>query len=388
MTKELDYFGESHQILRQVVARFVEREIKPYVDDWEEEGEFPRELYLKAGEIGLLGVCYPEEWSGFEGDIFHEVVVTEELTRCGSGGVAAGLMSHGIALPPILALGTQEQKERFIPPVLRGEKIAALGITEPGGGSDVASIRTRAVRDGDHYVVNGSKTMITSGARADIVTLAVRTGGSGHREVSLLVVETSTPGFSVSKKLRKMGWWASDTAELSLQDVRVPAENLLGSEGAGFYGIMQNFQKERLYLALVANTTATMALEESMKYAQVREAFGRPLVGFQVTRHKLVDMATLVEVSREFTYRVAAKIQAGENMVKEISMAKIFSADICDKVCHAAVQIHGGYGFMREYLVERLYRDSRILSIGGGTTEIMKEIISKMILGVPKDRVD
>jgi acyl-CoA dehydrogenase len=297
-------------------------------------------------------------------------------------------MSHGIALPPILALGTQEQKERFIPPVLRGEKIAALGITEPGGGSDVASIRTRAVRDGDHYVVNGSKTMITSGARADIVTLAVRTGGSGHREVSLLVVETSTPGFSVSKKLRKMGWWASDTAELSLQDVRVPAENLLGSEGAGFYGIMQNFQKERLYLALVANTTATMALEESMKYAQVREAFGRPLVGFQVTRHKLVDMATLVEVSREFTYRVAAKIQAGENMVKEISMAKIFSADICDKVCHAAVQIHGGYGFMREYLVERLYRDSRILSIGGGTTEIMKEIISKMILGVPKDRVD
>ena len=380
MKDSLDYFDESHRMLRQTVARFVEKEIKPFVEEWEEAGEFPRELYRRAGELGILGVGYPEEWGGFESDVFHEVVVTEELTRSGSGGIAAGLMSHSIALPPILALGTPEQKERFIKPVLRGEKIAALGITEPGGGSDVANIRTRAVRDGDHYIVNGSKTMITSGTRADQITLAVRTGGPGYKGVSLLVVETDTPGFSVSKKLRKMGWWASDTGELSFQDVRVPAENLLGGEGSGFYGIMHNFQKERLYLALMANSTAQLALEESIKYARTREAFGRPLTGFQVTRHKLVDMATLVEVSREFTYRVAAKIQAGENMVKEISMAKIFSSEICDKVCHAAVQIHGGYGYMREYPVERLFRDSRILSIGGGTTEIMKEIISKMIL--------
>lgn len=380
MKNGLEYFGESHQILRQTVARFVEREIKPFVDEWEEDGEFPRELYRKAADIGLLGVGYPEEWSGFNGDIFHEVVVTEELTRCGSGGVAAGLMSHAIALPPILALGTQEQKERFVPAVLRGEKVTALGITEPGGGSDVANIRTRAVRDGNHYIVNGSKTMITSGSRADQITLAVRTGGAGHKQISLLVVEAPSPGFSVSKKLKKMGWWASDTAELSFQDVRVPVQNLLGAEGAGFYGIMHNFQKERLYLSLMANTTAQMALEESIKYARVREAFGKNLVGFQVTRHKLVDMATLVEISREFTYRVAAKIGTGENSVKEISMAKIFSAEICDKVCHHAVQIHGGYGYMRECLVERLYRDSRILSIGGGTSEIMKEIISKMIV--------
>ena len=380
MISNTDYFGESHNILRRTVARFVEREITPFVDEWEEAGEFPRELYRKAAEVGLLGVAYPEEWSGFESDIFHEIVVTEELLKCSSGGLAAGLMSHNIALPPILALGNRKQKERFIPPVLSGERIAALGITEPGGGSDVANIRTRAVRDGDSYVVNGSKTMITSGSRADQVTLAVRTGGPGHRGVSLLVVETDTPGFSVSRKLRKMGWWASDTAELILEDVRVPAENLLGEEGAGFYGIMHNFQKERLYLALMANATAQLALDLSIKYAKEREAFGRPIVGFQVTRHKLVDMAILVEVSREFTYRVAAKIQAGENMVKEISMAKIYSADICDKVCHAAVQIHGGYGYMREYVVERLYRDSRILSIGGGTSEIMKEIISKMIL--------
>jgi acyl-CoA dehydrogenase len=380
MISGTDYFGETHHILRQTVSRFVEREIKPYVDGWEEKGEFPRDLYNRAAEVGILGVGYPEEWGGTEADVFHEVVITEELTRSGSGGVAAGLMSLGIALPPILALGTAEQKERFVAPVLRGEKIAALGITEPDGGSDVANIRTRAVRDRDWYIVNGSKTMITSGCRADQVTMAVRTGGAGHKGLSLLVVETNTPGFRVSKKLKKLGWWASDTAELFLEDVKVPAENLLGGEGAGFYGIMHNFQKERLYLAVMANTTAALALEESIRYARLREAFGKPLTGFQVTRHKLVDMATLVEVSREFTYRVASRIQAGENMVKEISMAKIFSADICDRVCHAAVQIHGGYGYMRECLVERLYRDSRILSIGGGTSEIMKEIISRMIL--------
>jgi len=375
-----EYFGESHRIFRQTVERFVEREIKPFVEEWEEAGEFPRDLYAKAGAIGLLGLCYPEEWGGTQADIFHEVVVTEELTRSGSGGVAAGLMSHSIALPPILALGNAEQKQRFIPPVLAGEKVAALAITEPGGGSDVAGLRTRAVRRGDHYVVSGSKTMITSGTRADQVTMAVRTGDPGHKGISLLVVETDTPGFSVSKKLKKMGWWASDTAELALDEVRVPAENLLGQEGAGFYGIMHNFQKERLYLTLMANTTAQMALEESIKYANTREAFGRTLAGFQVTRHKLVDMAILVKVSTEFAYRVAARIQAGEDMVADISMAKVFATDVSDRVCHAGVQIHGGYGYMRECLVERLYRDSRILSIGGGASEVMKEIISKRIL--------
>lgn len=374
-----EYFGESHHILRQTISRFVQKEIKPFVDDWEEAGEFPRDLYGKAASIGLLGVGYPEKWSGFQADVFHQVVLTEELTRSGSGGVVAGLMSHAIALPPILALGTPEQQQRFIPPVLRGEKVAALGITEPSGGSDVAAVRTRAVRDGDHYVVNGSKTMITSGTRADLVTLAVRTGNEGSRGVSLLVVETDTPGFSVSKKLRKMGWWASDTGELALQDVRVPVANLLGQEGAGFYGIMQNFQMERLYLALMANTTAQLALEESLAYAGLREAFGRPIIGFQVTRHKLAEMATLVDISREYTYRAAAGMEAGKDMVKQITMAKIFSTDICHKVCHQAVQIHGGYGLMRECMVERLYRDSRILSIGGGTTEIMKEILSKIL---------
>ena len=380
MTDGLSYFHESHDILRQTVARFVEREVRPYIEEWEEAGEFPREMYRKAGDIGLLGTGYPEEYGGSGGDIFYDVVVAEELTRSTSGGFSAGLMSHGIAIPPIVALGTHKQKQQFVTPVIRGERISALGITEPGGGSDVAAIRTRAVRDGDHYVVNGTKVMITSGCRADQITLAVRTGGEGHKGISLLVVDTNTPGFSVSKKLRKMGWWCSDTGELVFEDVCVPVENLLGEEGMGFYGIMQNFQKERLYLAVMANTTAQLALEESLKYAKVREAFGKPIIGFQVTRHKLVEMAMLVEISKEFTYRVAAKIEVGENCVKEISMAKIFSAEICDKVTSEAVQIHGGYGYMREYVVERLFRDSRILSIGGGTSEIMKEVVSKIIL--------
>ncbi|MBW2139430.1 MAG: acyl-CoA dehydrogenase family protein, partial [Deltaproteobacteria bacterium] len=262
----------------------------------------------------------------------------------------------------------------------RGEKISALGITEPDAGSDVANIKTRAVLTGDHYVVNGSKTYITSGCRANQLTAAVRTGGEGHTGVSLLVIESDCPGYSVSKPLKKMGWWASDTGQIFFEDCRVPVDNLLGQEGKGFYGIMENFQNERLQLAVMANMTAQMALEESIKYARERHAFGRPLVGFQVTRHKLADMATLVEASREFTYRVAAKMNAGLNQVTEISMAKNFACLVSDKVTYDAVQIHGGAGYMREYLVERLYRDNRILSIGGGTHEIMKEIIAKELL--------
>jgi acyl-CoA dehydrogenase len=294
-------------------------------------------------------------------------------------GLAAGIGSHGIALPPIIALGTEEQKKRFVPPVLAGEKIAALAITEPDAGSDVASIRTRAVRDGDTYVVNGAKTFITSGCRADILTTAVRTGGAGYPGISLLVIESNSPGYRVASKIRKMGWNASDTGELVFEDCLVPAANLVGQEGAGFYGIMQNFQKERLSLAVIAHQVAQVAYEESLKYAQTRNAFGKPLTGFQVTRHKLVDMATKVTVAREFNYRVASKMQAGENVVTEVSMAKNFACEVCDQVVYDAVQIHGGYGYAREYLVERLYRDARILSIGGGTTEIMKEIISKTL---------
>ncbi|MEW6439663.1 MAG: acyl-CoA dehydrogenase family protein [bacterium] len=373
------YFDESHNILRQSVRKFVEREVLPHIEKWEDQEEFPRALYRKAADAGLLSLGYPEEFGGTPADVFHVIAFTEEFLRGGSVGLVAGIGSHGIALPPILALGTEEQKRRFIPPVLAGEKIAALGITEPDAGSDVAGIRTRAVRDGDSYIVNGAKTFITSGCRADILTTAVRTGAEGYKGVSLLVIETGTPGFHVAKKIRKMGWNASDTGELVFQDCRVSRANLLGEEGMGFYGIMENFQRERLSLAVMAHQVAQIALEESIRYAQTRQAFGKPLTGFQVTRHKLVDMATKVAVAREFNYRVAARMQAGENVVTEVSMAKNFACEVCDQVVYHAVQIHGGYGYAREYLVERLYRDSRILSIGGGTTEIMKEIISKTL---------
>ncbi|MBF0102837.1 MAG: acyl-CoA dehydrogenase family protein, partial [Desulfobacterales bacterium] len=371
------YFTKAHDLVRKSVREFVSKEIVPYVDDWEEQGEFPKELYKKAAQVGILGTGYPEEYGGTTGDIFFQIVVSEELMRSGSAGFAAGIGSLNIALPPILAFGTAEQKERFVKPVLAGEKIAALAITEPSGGSDVANLQTTAVRSNDEYIVNGSKTFITSGCRADQITCAVRTGPSGAQGISLLVIESSSPGYAVSKKLKKTGWWASDTAQLYFDNCRVPVANLIGEENKGFYAIMHNFQAERLQLAIMANMTAQLALEEALKYAKTREAFGKQMMGFQVTRHKLVDMATLVEVSREFTYRVAAKMDAGINQIKEVSMAKNFACSVSNQVTYEAVQIFGGYGFMRGYLVERLYRDNRVLSIGGGTTEIMKEIISK-----------
>lgn len=299
--------------------------------------------------------------------------------RSTSGGLTASLGSHDISIPPIVRMGTKEQKKKFVEPVLSGEKIAALGITEPGGGSDVANIKTTAVRDGDHYIVNGSKTFITSGIRADQLTTAVRTGPDGAHGISLLIIESDTKGYSTSKPLKKTGWWASDTAEIFFDDCRVPVSNLIGEENQGFYYIMENFQSERLQLCIMANTTAEIALEEAMKYAKEREAFGKTLTGFQVLRHKLVDMATQVEISKEYTYRIAAKIDSGENVIKEISMAKNFACDVCDEVTYEAMQIFGGHGYMRENVVDRLWRDSRILSIGGGTTEIMKEIISKFM---------
>ena len=375
-----EYFSKAHDMVRQSVRDFVKKEILPDIDDWEENGEFPLALYRKAGDVGILGIGYPEELGGTPGDIFFKVAASEELMRSGSGGLVAGLGSLDIAIPPIIRHGSAEQKERLVKPVLTGEKIAALGVTEPGGGSDVARLQTTAVRDGDDYIVNGSKTFITSGCRADQVTCAVRTGEEGAHGISFLVIEKGTPGFSTSNKLRKMGWWASDTAELFFDDCRVPVANRIGAENQGFYIIMENFQAERLSLAVMANMTAQLALEEATRYAREREAFGKPLTGFQVTRHKLADLATLVEVSREYTYRVAARMDAGIDQVKEVSMAKNFACSVSNRVTYEAVQIFGGFGFMRGYLVERLYRDNRVLSIGGGTTEIMNEIISKLLL--------
>ena len=375
-----EYFDPSHQMVRDSVRRFVEREILPDIDKWEEAESFPRELYLKAGAAGILGIGYPEALGGsHEGDLFAKVAASEELMRCGSGGLVAGLGSLDIGLPPIVKWARPDVRDRVVPQVLSGEKISALAVTEPGGGSDVANLQTRAVRDGDFYRVSGSKTFITSGVRADYYTVAVRTGAPGFAGISLLLIEKGTPGFTVGRQLKKMGWWASDTAELFFDDCRVPVGNLIGAENMGFACIMGNFQSERLALALMANMTAQLALEESLKWAREREAFGKPIGKFQVIKHRLAEMATALEVSREFTYRQAAKMAAGQSVIKEISMAKNFATDTSDRITTEAVQILGGLGYMRESLVERLYRDNRILSIGGGTREVMNEIISKQM---------
>ncbi len=376
----VDYFNETHGMVRDTMRRFVSEAVKPHIDAWEEAGGFPREVYQQAGSLGLLGIGHPTEFGGSgEQDVFLKVAASEELMRSGSGGFVASLGSLDIGLPPVWRMGSDELKQRIVPQVLAGEKIIALAITEPSGGSDVANLKTRAVRDGDHYVVNGSKTFITSGARADYYTVAVRTGEAGFGGVSLLLIEKGTPGFTVGRTLKKMGWWASDTAELFFQDCRVPVENLLGPENSGFFTIMANFQAERLSLAIMAYMTAQLALEQCLAYVKERTTFGKPLSKHQVIRHKLAEMATQVNVAREYTYRCAARMQAGESAIAEVSMAKNFATSVSTMVTDEAVQIFGGMGYMRESLVERLYRDNRILSIGGGTHEIMNEIISKQL---------
>lgn len=373
------YFNDTHEQVRQTVRHFVAREILPFVDDWEEAGTFPRELYQKAGATGFFGIGYPTEFGGTGEDVFMKIAATEEMMRCGSSGVCASLGSLDISLPPIVKWGSDEMKQRVVPAVLSGEKICALAVTEPSGGSDVANVKTRAVRDGDDYIVSGSKIYITSGIRADFYVTAVRTGGSGYGGISLLLIERDREGVSTGKPLKKMGWWASDTAEVFFDEVRVPVSNIIGSENAGFLLIMSNFQMERLNLAVMANITSQMALEESLRWAREREAFGKKIGHMAVIRHKLAEMATRLEASREFTYRVGAQIADGIPALKQVSMAKNFATQTSDFVTHEAVQIFGGMGFMRESLVERLYRDNRILSIGGGTYEIMNEVIAKQL---------
>jgi acyl-CoA dehydrogenase len=367
-----------HAQLREQIRRFAQKEIAPFASAWEEAEEFPVELYRKAAGAGLLGISYPEAYGGSGGDLSHALAAAEEMVLTGkSVGVTVGLGSHGIALPPILRCGSEAQRQRFIPPVVRGEKIAALAITEPGGGSDVASLTTRAVRDGDHYIVTGTKMFITSGCRADLVTTAVRTGGPGHGGVSLIVIEKGTPGFTVSKKLAKTGWWASDTAELSFDGCRVPVENLIGDENTGFVPIMLNFASERLFLAGQCVAIAELAYRESITYAQQRRAFGKALTGFQVLRHKLADMASRIAAARALTNEVVQRYLKDEQVTGLAAMAKNTATDMCSFVCDQAVQIHGGYGYMREYVVERLFRDARLYPLGGGTREIMNEIICK-----------
>ncbi|WP_018657933.1 acyl-CoA dehydrogenase family protein [Actinomadura flavalba] len=366
--------------LRALVREFTAREIAPHLDGWERDGALPRELHRKAAETGLLGAGFPEEGGGSGGDPIDALIVAEEIIQAGgSGGVVASLFTHGIAIPHILMSGDKNLIDRFARPVLAGEKIGALGITEPDTGSDVAGIRTTAVRDGDSYVVNGAKMFITSGVRADFVTVAVRTGEPGFGGISLLVVEKGTPGFTVSRALDKMGWLCSDTAELSFSDVRVPAANLVGAENSGFLQIVQNFVTERLSLAVQAYATAQRCLDLTLDHVRTRETFGRALWSRQVVRHKIAEMARQVDVARAYTQSVANRYIAGEDVLTETAYAKNTAVYAVEHVVHEAVQLHGGMGYMRESEVERHYRDARILGIGGGTNEIMNEIIAKRL---------
>lgn len=366
--------------LRALTHDFVVREVLPQLDDWERAGELPRWLHERAAAAGLLGVGFPEEVGGGGGDILDTIVVTEELLQAGgSGGLVAGLFTHGIACPQIVAAGDPEQIERFVRPVLEGRAIAALAVTEPDGGSDVASLRTRAVRDGEHYVVDGSKTFITSGARADHVTVAVRTGGPGFAGISLLVVPRDAPGFSVVRRLEKMGWHCSDTAELAFSDCRVPVANLVGPENSGFVQIAQQFVVERVSLAVQAYATAQRCLDLALAWARERETFGKPLVARQVVRHQLVEMDRLTDVARTYTRQVAIRHAAGDDVIAEAALAKNTAVAAAEQVVYQALQLFGGMGYMRGTEVERHYRDVRILAIGGGATEIMTELAGRRL---------
>jgi acyl-CoA dehydrogenase len=374
-------FTEEHEQLREAVRRFVETELAPHAREWEDARWFPNDVFTRLAELGYLGLKYPEEYGGEGGDYVYDAVFTEELSRCGSGGVAAGIGAHiGIATPPIWKFGTEEQKQRWLVPAIKGQKIAALGISEPDAGSDVANIRTHARKVDGGYVVNGSKTFITNGVRADLVVTAVKTtDAGGHHGISFLVLEKGMPGFRVSRKLEKMGWHASDTGELAFQDVEVPAENLLGEENKGFYLIMANFQWERLLMSLGAVGAMQRLLETTIEFAKERRAFGKPIAGHQAIRHKITDMAVKLERGRAVTYNALRLFAEGHDAIKEVTAAKLVTQRDCFEVADEAVQIHGGAGYMREYDVERAARDARLGPIGGGTDEIMREILAKQL---------
>jgi acyl-CoA dehydrogenase len=383
-------FDEQHQMFRQAVRSFVEKEVEPHLEGWEQAGQIPKSMWPRMGELGFLGVEYDEKYGGGGADFRTTMVLCEEMARSRSGSLAMAVGVHtDMASPHLYWTGRETLKEKYLPGICKGRLLCAIAVTEPGGGSDVAAIRTRAVRDGDHYVLNGSKMFITNGVMADLYFVAARieTGESGqrdprgkrHRGISMFLVERNTPGFTVSRKLDKMGMRASDTAELAFQDMPVPADHLLGGEGVGFYEVMRVFQRERLVAGLHAIAGCARALEDTIAYVRERHAFGGPLSEKQVVRHTLADLGTQVEAGRWLTYAACLKFAAGEDAVKEISMVKLFTADMAQKVAYDCVQLHGGYGYMREYPIERFFRDMRLMTIGGGTSEIMKEIIAKQM---------
>ena len=371
-------FTEEHDRLRESIHAFVVKELKPHAEEWERT-TFPDSVFARMGELGLLGISYPEEYGGQGGDYFCNLVLAEELVHSDSGGLAMGLAVHtDMATPPIHLFGTEAQKQRYLVPAIAGEKISCLGITEPDAGSDVSGIRTRAVRDGDEWVISGSKTYITNGHRADFIVLVAKTDpAAGHDGISLFLVDMDLPGVIREKKLEKLGMHASDTALLAFQDVRVPDSAVLGQVGKGFYHIMWELQGERLIGAAGSVAGAQHVFERTLKYADERHAFGRNIGKFQVIRHKFADMATKIEAARQMVYSTAWRHQNGEYPVREISMAKLYAARIACEVTDECLQIHGGAGYMKEYGIERAWRDMRLNRIGAGTDEVMLDVIGR-----------
>jgi citronellyl-CoA dehydrogenase len=376
-------FTEEHRIFRKSVRDWVQKTIVPNAEKWEADELTPREVFHEAGQLGFLGARFPERCGGSGGDFWYTVIWTEELARSGLAGTAMGLLVQSdMATPVIGDLGTPEQIDEFLKPAIRGEKIAALGVTEPGAGSDVAHIRTTARRDGDDYVIDGAKTYITNGTQCDFITLAVRTNPDADPPfagISLMLFPTDTKGFSIGRKLKKLGNHSSDTAELHFDGCRIPRRYLLGEENHGFVYIMRNFQGERLVGALSAITGARRAWERSVQYGKERKAFGRPIGSFQVWRHQFVDMLTEIDAGTLLAYRAADKFARGEEATIEISQAKLYCGEVANKIIDRCLQFHGGMGYMEEYFIARAWRDMRLITIGGGTSEIMKEIISKWI---------
>ena len=377
-------FTQEHEMLRKSVRAFVEKEVAPRVDDWEASGQIPKTFWRRLGELGFLGLEFPVEYGGAGGDFLASVVLGEEMARCRSGGVAFSVLVHtDMSSPWLTRFGNDAQKEKYLPGIIKGEIVCALGITEPDTGSDMANLATRAVRRGDHYLLTGSKIFITNGVYGDLYFVAARTeAGSAdrrHQGISMFLVERGLPGFTVSRKLDKMGMRASDTAELAFHDCPVPAENLLGVEGRGFQQLASGLQRERIMAGVLALSGAAQALEDSTAYIRERHAFDGPLSAKQALRHRVADMATEIEAARALLYRAAQLYNDGEDCITEVSMAKLFATEVANRVAYHAVQLHGGYGYMREFPVERFFRDVRLWTIASGTSEIMKEIIAKRL---------
>jgi acyl-CoA dehydrogenase len=379
---ESPIFEEEHRLLREQVRRFVEREVRPHGEQWERDGQVPRDVLRRLGALGLLGMRHPPEHGGGGLDARASVVLAEELGRSGFGGFSATVLVHSdMASPHLARAGSEAQKARYLPGVCSGELITAVAVTEPDAGSDVAGLRTRAARDGDGWVLNGAKTFITNGVLADLVFVAARTDPDvkGSRGISMFIVERGTPGFRVARKLEKMGWLCSDTAELVFEDCRLPADALLGEENAGFYAIMSNFQNERLVIGATTLGEASQALAITLRHVRQRQAFGKPLWELQTIRQRLAALAAQVEAARQLVYHTAWLDAQGRDAVREVSMVKALCGELINRVTYDCLQFHGGMGFMRESAIERMARDARVQAIGGGASEVMLEEVAKRL---------